>query len=299
MAAMYAGTILRIDLSEGKISKEPTSAYSGDYLGGRGINIRLLYDMVPPEVDPLDPENALIFGVGPLSGTLIPASRTEITFKSPETGFLGSTNFGGSFGPELKFAGYDHIVLTGKADHPVYLWISNDQVEIRDASHLWGKDTHETQDIIRAELDPEAKVACIGQAGENRVHFATVQSLLGHGAGRTGPGAVMGSKNLKAVVVRGTKEIPLADPEKYLSIAVDLQHKLRMDPGVQEFQEYGLSRLQDTLGAQYHLNPDWEPSMQQQDIFLKHKPKSIGCVGCPAQCMDLYPVKASGGGVIS
>jgi len=202
MAAMYAGTILRVDLGDGNISKEPTSTYSGDLLGGRGINARILYDGVPPETGPLDSASLLILGVGPLCGTPVPAGRTEITFKSPETGFLGSSNFGGYFGPELKFAGYDHIVISGKASKPVYLWIYNDQVEIRGASHLWGKDTYETQDIIRREIDPEAKIVCIGPAGENLVRFATVQSGLGHSATRTGPGCVMGSKNLKAIVVR-------------------------------------------------------------------------------------------------
>ena len=227
MPYMYGGNILWVNLSEGKISKEPTASYSGDFLGGRGVNIKLLYDGVPPEINPLDPASFIIFGVGPLCGTQVPASRVEVTAKSPETGFLGSSNFGGSFGPELKFAGYDNIVVTGKADKPVYLWIYNDDVEIRDASHLWGKDTYETQEIIRSEIDPDAKVACIGQAGENHVHFATVQSELGHGAGRTGMGGVMGSKNLKAIVVRGTKGVNLADPEKYLSLAHELQKEMR------------------------------------------------------------------------
>ena len=188
MTYLYGGTILLVNLSEGKVSKEPTTSYSGDFLGGRGINIKLLYDRVPPGTDPLDPASLLIFGVGPLCGTPVPASRTEVTAKSPETGFLGSSSFGGYFSPELKFAGYDHIAITGKADKPVYLWIENERVEIRDASHLWGKDTYETQEIIRSEVDPKARVACIGQAGENLVRFAMVQHELGHSASRTGWG---------------------------------------------------------------------------------------------------------------
>ena len=235
MANLYGGTILRINLSEGKISKEPTSAYSGDFLGGRGINTKILYDGVPPEVGPLDPASLLIFGVGPLGGTPVPSGRVEITFKSPETGFLGSTNFGGFFGPELKFAGYDHIVFTGKADKPVYLWIYNDEVEIRDAANIWGKDTYEAQEILRAEGNPEARVACIGQAGENLVHFASVQSELGHGSGRTGMGCVMGSKNLKAIAVRGTKGVALADPERYLSLVTELQQELKNHPGIKHW----------------------------------------------------------------
>ena len=233
MHHMYGGAILRVDLSEDKISKEPTASYSADFIGGRGINIRLLYDESPPEVAPLDPASPLIFGVGPLCGTPVPASRVEVTAKSPETGFLGSSNFGGVFGPELKYAGYDNIVFTGHADKPFYLWIHNDEVEIRDASHLWGRDTYKTQEIIRSEIDSDVKVACIGPAGENLVHFATVQSALGHSAGRTGTGGVMGSKNLKAIVVRGTKGINLADPEKYLSIVEELQQELKTDPCIQ------------------------------------------------------------------
>jgi aldehyde:ferredoxin oxidoreductase len=128
MTHMYGGAILLVDLSEGKVSREPTTSYSGDFLGGRGINTKLLYDGVTPEIGALDPASLLIFGVGPLCGTPVPASRVEVTAKSPETGFLASSNFGGFFAPELKFAGYDHIVIRGKADKPVYLWIYNEHV---------------------------------------------------------------------------------------------------------------------------------------------------------------------------
>ena len=296
MAYMYAGTILLVNLSEGKISKEPTTSYSDAFVGGRGINTKILYDGVPPEVSPLDPASLLIFGVGPLCGTPIPASRTEVTAKSPENGFLGSSNFGGDFGPELKFAGYDHIIITGKADKPVYLWIENERVEIRDASNIWGKDTYETQAIIRSELDPEAKVACIGQAGENLVHFATVQHELGHAGGRTGMGAVMGSKDLKAIVVRGTKEITFANPEKYMSLVQELQQELRNNPVIQNEQKYGVSFMQDAAHAAQGQVPR---PVFSSDVFLKYQPKRAGCFGCPTQCMDLYPVKAKGGGVIS
>jgi len=299
MAYLYGGNILMVDLSRGKISKEPTSSYSGEYLGGRGINIKLLYDGVPPETDPLDPASMIIFGMGPLSGTPVPASRVEVTTKSPETGYLASSNFGGYFGPELKFAGYDNITITGKADKPVYLWIHNEQVEIRDASHLWGKDTYETQEVIRSEVNPEAMVACIGPAGENLVRFATIQHELGHGAGRTGTGAVMGSKNLKAIVVRGTKGVKIADPQKYLTIASELEQEMRNSPGVQEMHRHGMTTAQDQFAKQVYPDPDWEPKTSQLDLFLKYKPERTGCHGCPTQCMDLYPAEAKGGGAIS
>ena len=214
MQNLYGGAILRVDLSSGKITKTPTAEYADDFIGGRGINIKLLYDHNPPGVDSLSPENTLIFGVGPLGGTSIATGRTEVTARSPETGFLGSSNFGGFFGSEFKFAGYDHIVLTGQAEKPVYLWIENERVEIRDAAAIWGKDSYETQDLIRKELNnPDAKILCIGPAGEKRVRFATLQHGLGHGAGRTGMGAVMGSKNLKAIAVRGTGSLKIARPE--------------------------------------------------------------------------------------
>jgi aldehyde:ferredoxin oxidoreductase len=299
MTYMYGGAILRVDLTEGKISKEPTASYSGDFLGGRGINIKFLYDGTSAGTDPLDPTSPLIFGAGPLCGTPIPASRTEVTAKSPETGFLGTSNFGGHFGPELKYAGYDNIVITGKADKPVYLWIYNDEVEIRDASHLWGKDTYETQEIIRSEVGPNAKVACIGPAGENLVHFATIQHELRHGAGRTGMGAVMGSKKQKAIVVRGTKGVTLADPERYLSIAHELQREMRDHPVIREKQQYGVSRVQNAMHALADRVAGKKVPIRPDELFLKYRPKRAGCFGCLTQCQDLYPAEAKGGGAIS
>ncbi|MFC1914812.1 aldehyde ferredoxin oxidoreductase family protein [Chloroflexota bacterium] len=297
---MYGGTILRVNLSENKISREPTTSYSGVFLGGRGINVKILYDNGSPQSDPLDPANPLIFGTGPLCGTPVPASRVEVTAKSPETGYLGSSNFGGNFGPELKFAGYDHIVITGKADKPIYLWIYNDQVEIKDASHLWGKDTYQTQAIIRSEADTEVKTACIGSAGENLVRFATIQHELKHGTGRTGMGAIMGSKNLKAVAVRGTKGISLSNPEKYLDLATELQQAMRRHPGVIEKQKHGHAYEQDWWRISNARGQTPQPAFSC-DLFFKYQNeiKRTGCFGCPTQCMDLYPIAAGGGGALS
>ncbi|MBW2370294.1 MAG: aldehyde ferredoxin oxidoreductase family protein [Deltaproteobacteria bacterium] len=298
MAHLYGGSILFVNLSAGKISRVPTASYARDFLGGRGINIKLLYDGLPPSVDPLDPANLLIFGVGPLCGSPVPAGRVEVTFKSPETGYLGSSNFGGFFGAELKFAGYDNVVISGKADKPVYVWIYNDQVEIRDAAHLWGRDTYETQVIIRRQVDPEAKTVCIGPAGENRVRFATVQHDLGHGGGRTGSGAVMGSKNLKAIVVRGTRGITFADPVKYLSIAEELQQALENDIQTKQIKQHGMSRTQDILAVEKLEMPAGE-GVAGYDCLLKYDTKKAGCFGCRAQCMELYPTKVKGGGAVS
>ena len=299
MSYLYAGNILFVELGERKTRTEPTSTFSGKFLGGRGINIKLLYDRMKTDTAPLDPESVMVVGVGPLGGTSVSSGRTEITARSPESGLLGLSNFGGYFGGELKFAGYDHIVISGKADRPVYLWIDNDRVEIRDATHIWGKDAYVTQDLIRRELDnPEAKILCIGPAGENLVRFASVQSELGNGAGRTGMGTVMGSKNLKAVAVRGTKGLKLADPKRFLAIAEELKQSIKLNPGCQEMAQYGVSRSQDHMSG-YTWDPAKGEMPRQHAIFEKFKPKRAGCLGCPVQCMDHYQVEGVGSGVIS
>ena len=297
MPYLYAGTILRIDLGSGKISKEPTSLYSESFLGGRGINIKLLHDTIAPGVDPLGPDNVLVFGVGPLGGSCISAGRTEVTAKSPETGYLGSSNFGGYFASELKYAGYDHIVLTGKADRPVYLWLNNDLVEIRDAASLWGKDTYEVPGPIRQEIDnPDAKILSIGPAGENLVRYASIQHGHGHGAGRTGMGAVMGSKNLKAIAVNGTKGIELANATGFLALAADAEAELKNDPFWQQVAREGASRAQDEYVAQV-VKEKFPP---QYGVYQKFKSKRAGCFGCPIQCMDHYQdVEGLGSGVMS
>jgi len=300
MPYMYGGTILRVDLSERKISREPTSSYASDFLGGRGINVKILYDAVPANTSPFDPATPLIFGVGPLAGTPVPSSRVEVTSKSAETNFLGTSNVGGYFGPELKFAGYDHIVLTGKADKPVYLFIFNDQIEIRDASHLWGVDSFKTQETLRSEIAPDFKIACIGQAGEHLVHYASIQHELKHGSGRTGMGAVMGSKNLKAIAVRGTKGVTLANPQKYLEIAQEVQMKLRNHPAAQEKQKRGSAVWLNVQAMRLAKDQVPQPAFSSEAFFkYENKIKRTGCFGCPVQCMELYPVEASGGGAIS
>ncbi len=210
------GYYLEVDLSTGNIEKyESDPKWSELLLGGLGTNAKLLWDMVPPDTDPLSEDNILIFGAGLLTGTLVTgANRTIITSYSPKTKYMGFSMMGGFFAPELKYAGYDKVILKGKADHLVYLYINNDKVEIRDARHLHGKGALETADIIRKELnDPMIQVAAIGLAGENRVFFASIEHTRSS-ASRLGLGAVMGSKNLKAIAVRGTKDVNIADPEK-------------------------------------------------------------------------------------
>lgn len=168
----WSGKILRVNLSRGKIAEGPLNKnLAANFMGGRGINVKILYDALKPKTDPLGPENVLIFGCGPLTSTLSPCSgRFNVTTLSPLTRILGDSNCGGWWAPELKFAGYDHIVVYGRAEKPVYLWICDGKSELKDASNLWGKDSMETQDIIREELgDPEIQVVVIGQAGERLV----------------------------------------------------------------------------------------------------------------------------------
>jgi len=215
----YAGNILRIDLTEERVSKTPTSEYARDFLGGRGINAKLMFEESKAGVSSLDPENPVILGAGPLVGTgIIGGVRHEITTRSPEQvpeGF-GNVGSGGSFGPEMKYAGYDHIVIKGKARKPTYIYIENDDVFFKDASQLWGKGIFETNKLIREELgDPEVAILAIGQAGERLVRVATIEHEYRCG---TALGAVWGAKNLKAVVVRGTKGLKVYDAEKILEI---------------------------------------------------------------------------------
>lgn len=214
------GYNLEVDLSSGNIEKVETDpAITELHLGGLGTNARILWDRVPPETDPLSPENLLIFGTGLLAGTPAPgANRTIVTTYSPQTLLMAYSMMGGFWAPELKHAGYDKVIVSGSSPELVYLWINNDQVEIRDASHLQGKGVVETEEMIKRELDDhDIQVASIGLAGENRVYYASIE----HGrssASRAGIGAVMGSKNLKAIAVRGTKDVNIAQPRKFIDL---------------------------------------------------------------------------------
>ena len=192
----YGGTILQVDLEKKEIVKASLDLeLTASFIGGRGINSWLLYQNVVPGESPFHPHNPLIFGIGPLTGTMLPAaSRFTVTARSPLTYGHGDANAGGFFGPELKFAGYDHILFTGRAENPVYLWIENERVELRDASHLWGKDTWETQHLIREELgDENIQIACIGPAGEKMVRVACIIHGLKRAAAKS-MGPIMGSK---------------------------------------------------------------------------------------------------------
>ena len=298
----WAGTILRVNLSTGKIGKEPLSEdLRLNYLGGRGINSRILYNEVKPGIDPLSPENKLIFGASPLTGAgLVQSGRYHATAKSPLTGILGDSDAGGHFGPELKWAGYDHIILEGKAEKPTYLWIDDDKVELREAGSLWGKTVPETYQMVWDELgDPRIRIATIGPAGENLVRYACIINDYGSVFGKTGMGAVMGSKNLKAIAVRGTKGIRIARPEVFKALARDLVRRIKENESYPIFSRYGTSvyvPYYDQAGKSIARNGQQVGGIEYIDNYSiesmdKYFTKRVACFGCPIHCKREFEVK--------
>ena len=290
----YAGKILRVDLSSGRISTEPLKPEMvRDYLGARGFAARILYDEVPAGADPLGPENKVVVASGPLSGTFVPAAG-KITFaaKSPATNGWGDSNMGGHLASELKYAGYDAIILEGVAPGPSYLYIMNDRVEIRDASSLWGKDALETERALKDELGDGFQIATIGPAGENEVVFACVSHDFGRQAGRTGIGAVLGSKGIKAIAVRGTKSIPVADLEKMVEIGKAMFRDSFAAPNLVEWQRYGTGQVPtwaNSIGAfptrnfqsgYLEGNESLSGEVMRRDIVVNDK----ACFSCPMAC---------------
>ncbi len=299
----WTGRRLRVDLSKSTVKvEEIEKAYREKWLGGRGFNSELLYREVGPDVDPLSPENKLIFGVGPLTGTFAPSSgRTTVTAKSPLGGGFGDSNMGGHWGPELKFAGYDQLVVEGKASKPVYLWIDDEHVEIRDAGHLWGRTVPEADAILKEELgSKEIHIALIGPAGENLVRYACILNDVYRAAARTGIGAVMGSKNLKAVAVRGTGPVTVSHPDEFYQVCADIRERMKRDLMVQMLYDQGTWLL--TMPANYEqgwfcwhnfqkgFHPDASKlsGENHRDNFLSHRE---GCFACPISCGRFSKIK--------
>jgi aldehyde:ferredoxin oxidoreductase len=242
--------ILRINLSENKIDKFLIpSEWEKEYLGGASLGARILYDELVPVLDPISPEAPLLFINGPLSGTSGPAvGRFVVCAKSPATGLWGESNCGGFWGPELRMAGYDGLMIMGKANTPVYISINDKNIEIRPADHLWGMDTYSTQSAVKAELEVKnPRVAVIGPAGEKRIPYASILTDHGRMAGRTGMGAVMGSKNLKAIAVKGSGKVPVADPERYAILRSTANHELKADSYTQVMHDLGSASAADYL----------------------------------------------------
>ncbi len=292
----WTGKVLRVNLTDGTIRKEPLRMKDAEsFVGARGLGSKYWVDDVKDlSVDPLSPKNNLLFVTGPLTGTMATsAGRYEVVCKAPLTGTLAASNSGGYFGPELKYAGYDLIVFEGKAPKPVYLFIYNETVELRSAKALWGKNTHETTDAILAETDPDAKVACIGPAGEKGVLFAAVMNDKHRAAGRSGVGAVMGSKNLKAVAVRGTKGVKVADTKAFLATVKEAREKLAANPVTSGgLPAYGTNVLVNILNQAGGLpTRNFQTGYFEEADAISGETLSStllvtkkGCMGCTSAC---------------
>jgi aldehyde:ferredoxin oxidoreductase len=299
------GKIIDVDLTTGRITKrEIEPQFAERYIGGMGFSCKILYDEVGPEVDPLGPENIVIFANGPLTGTSTPCSgRTEITTKSPLTGHIGTGNTGGLWGARLKRAGFDLIIVRGKAGKPGYIWIDDQAVELRDADHLWGKDTKITTDLIKQEIAPtqQAKVSVltIGQAGENLVKYACPVNDIHHVAARSGAGSVMGSKNLKAIAVRGTGSVPIAKPLEFRKAVKEARERLLMadratrtpdappDIRIKDLKEGCLPGKNFQTG----ILPRWAETRSAAVAQKYVKRKEGTCFRCPISCFNLAEVK--------
>ena len=306
------GYNLEIDLSRGNIERVETDPRLTDlHLGGLGTNAKILWDRVPPETEPFSPDNRLIFGTGLLCGTPAPGcNRTIVTTYSPQTLLMGYSMMGGFWAPELKYAGYDKVIFRGKSPNLIYLWINNDKVEIRDAGHLRGKGSVETAELIRQELkEPNAQVASIGLAGENRVYTASIEQGRSS-ASRLGVGAVMGDKGIKAIVVRGTKDINLARPAEYMELCNEVLKYIKVR---EEHPVPGVMTILQGLGSPQemkHVDEEWHTQnfmwgnarTRKKDYWNKEiegkwketqenvRKRLISCYNCPMKCGAIISV---------
>jgi aldehyde:ferredoxin oxidoreductase len=292
----YMGKLLRVDLTRGLLRDEPIDPETArNFIGGSGYGARIIHDEVPGETDPLSPANKLLFMTGPATATSLPTTaRYVVCTKSPLTNMWLDASASGWWARDFKLAGYDGLILEGKADSPVYLWIKDGKAEIRDASALWGLDSDQTQEAIRTELgDGKIKVACIGPAGEKQVPLASVMNDEQRAAGRGGAGAVMGSKNLKAVAVRGSMKVPVADEARLRDISKELRGRLAHHPVISNFTPYGTAFLMEHGWVSGDVpNKNWDKGVWREGcdalngrvmaetILVPH----AGCQGCFIRC---------------
>lgn len=307
MSSLWSyGRILDVNLSTGEIlRRDMPSRFVKEYIGGMGFGCKILYDEVGPEVDPLGPDNLLIFATGPLTGTgATCSSRTEVTNKSPLTGSIGTGSTGGMWGTLLRRAGYDLLLIRGRAKKPTYLWIDDKLVELRDAGHLWGKDTHVATDILSRELGGskagKVSVLTIGPAGEHKVKYAATLNDYHHAAARGGTGAVMGSKMLKAIAVRGTGTITIARPEEFWNAVRGARKRLLattrktakrkgdvLPDTIRNYQEKGYFPHKN---YQTGILPSWVENLVR-DVAEKYCTRQEGtCYACPISCFNLAEV---------
>ncbi len=291
----YLGKILRVDLTHGTLWDEALNEeHARNYAGGSGLAARYLYDMLDASTDPLGPENPLFFLTGPLVGTsLTSASRYSACARSPLTGIWGEANSGGFFGAELRYAGYDGVLITGQSEKPAWLSVLNGQAELHPAGDLWGSDIYETQERLREILgEARVRVACIGLAGENLVKLAGIANDHGRFAARTGLGAVMGSKNLKAIAAHGTAKVPLYAPEEYKLITNKILAMYKDDLSAQSSRAYGtagyvnLSHMLGDLPIRYFQVGEYPPAdnLSGVDLAEKFLTRNRACHKCLIAC---------------
>ena len=292
----FTGKLLRVDLSKGTVKIEDTNMqWARDYIGGQGLATRYFVDEVNPKVDPLSPDNLLIMAPGPLTGTSAPtAARYMAVTKSPLTGTITRSNSGGFFGAKLKHSGFDMIIFKGKADHPVYLYVHDGKAEIRDATHLWGKDVFETDDELKRETGVNVSVACIGPAGENLVKFASIMNDKHRAAGRNGVGAVMGSKNLKAVVSSTGKMPTIGHAGRYKGTLSAMLKKIKENPVTsQGLPAYGTEVLVNIInqsgiyGNKNYLDSGADPLAEMvsgENLAATYLIRNTPCFACPIAC---------------
>jgi aldehyde:ferredoxin oxidoreductase len=292
----WTGNILRLDLNEPLVTVETLDRNAAEsFIGARGLGVKYLYNEIDPTVNALDARNKIIFATGPLTGTGAPgSSRYMVVTKGPLTDAIAHSSAGGAFASAIKYAGYDMIILEGKSRGPVYLWIDDDNVEIRNAEHLWGKTSTETELAVIAETHPDANVTCIGPAGENKVLIASVMSDMGRAAGRSGVGAVMGSKNIKAIAIRGTGGLKVADKTAFWAAMMEAYRKIDTS-GTEHFHQIGtpgvLSYVQEfgvlpTRNFKYGTNQSWEKLSGDRLATKVSTRKNMGlaCPSCPVGC---------------
>ena len=297
----YAGKYLVVDLTSGKVKVESLREDTAvSFIGGYGFGARTLYDYVPAGVDPLSPENVLAWWTGPLAGTIAPtASKYAVFARSPLTNFFGFGISSGGFAHELKSAGWDGIIFTGRSTRPVYFFVDDDHYEVRDASRLWGKTTWETEEMIKEELgDDRIRVASIGPAGEILVRIANITNDRNRQVGRTGMGAVMGSKMLKAVAVRGTRTVEVADPDGLFKLSMELNEKCQ-GPKTEKYRIYGTPAnvlVHQKLGClpSYNFQRgtfEYAEEVSGERMLQTHVRKIVACTNCPIACDHVNEVK--------
>ncbi|MFP4344214.1 MAG: aldehyde ferredoxin oxidoreductase family protein [Anaerolineales bacterium] len=300
----YTGRALVVDLTEGTHHVETLpEAWYRSYVGGEGVAMRWLYDLIDVDADALEPQQPLIFATGPLTGTAAPCSgRCVVVFPSPATGTIGAANAGGHFAPALKRAGWDLLLVKGKAEKPVTIFINDDEVEIRDAQTVWGKGVAETEDTLKKELGvSNLQIASIGPAGEKGVLFASIMTDKHRAFGRGGPGAMMGSKNLKAVAVKGTHPLPIADPDALRAAGKEAREELFAEAFVRdELHPFGTPSFYDAINALGILpTKNWQQTTYPESVGkLTHEAyhenlevKPYACFGCPIACGRVTTIK--------